>query len=65
MSDDIDRANEEIQNRLEETLNSIEAEETPINNTGKCLWCENPLTDTRRWCSKECQTDHEYYARKL
>jgi hypothetical protein len=65
MSDDIDRANDEVQNRLEETLSSIDVQEVPTNETGKCLWCEEPVENKKRWCSKECQTDHEYYANKL
>lgn len=64
MSDDVDRANDEIQLRLKETLKSVDVE-IPANETGRCLWCENTVKDKRRWCSKECQTDHEYYARKL
>jgi len=64
MSDDVDRANDEVQNRLKETLSSVDVE-IPVNETGKCLWCEKPIDDKRRWCTKECQTDHEYYARKL
>lgn len=64
MSDDVDRANEEVQNRLKVTLSSVDVE-IPVNKTGKCIWCGNIVKDKRRWCSKECQTDHEYYASKL
>ena len=38
MSDDVDRANDEVQKRLKETLSTIDVE-IPVNETGKCLWC--------------------------
>jgi len=29
------------------------------NTTGKCLWCGELITDTRRWCSVECRDEQE------
>ena len=64
MSDEIDRANDEVLNRLEETLKSVDTNIIE-NKTGKCLWCEEPVKDKRRWCSAECRADHQLYANKL
>ena len=64
MSDEIDDANDEVQRRLDATLSNVNTE-IPDNDTGKCVWCEESVKGTARWCSTECRDEHEYYARKL
>ena len=64
MSDEADKANDEVQKQLEATLKSVNTE-VPENESGKCLWCEKTLSDKRRWCSPICRNEHEYYASKL
>ncbi len=64
MSDDVDKANEEIQNRLTVSLNSVNTS-IENNETGKCIWCEKKVIDTRRWCSADCRDEHTLYANKL
>ncbi|MDR3088105.1 MAG: hypothetical protein LBU45_09210 [Azoarcus sp.] len=27
--------------------------------TGRCLWCDEPLEDGRRWCDSDCRDDWE------
>jgi len=27
--------------------------------TGRCLWCNEPLADGRRWCDAECRDEWE------
>ena len=67
MSDDIDRANDEILNRVKVTLGSIKIVDTPKNKTNKCLWCEELMkeNDGRRWCSSDCRDEHIKYANKI
>ena len=64
MSDDLDNADKETRLMLEATLSNVDTE-VPDNDTGKCVWCEEPVKGTARWCSTECRDEHEYYARKL
>jgi len=64
MSDEIDKANDEIQNRINITLGSINTS-IEENNTGKCMWCDKPVEDKRRWCSAECRDEHTLYANKV
>lgn len=64
MSDEIDDANDEVMRQLNATLSNVNTE-VPNNESGKCVWCEAPVKDNRRWCSVECRNEHEYYARKL
>tara|TARA_R100001480_G_scaffold78207_1_gene87976 strand:+ start:88 stop:285 length:198 start_codon:yes stop_codon:yes gene_type:complete len=65
MSDDIDRANDEVLNRLEATLKSVDSTDDNNNDTGKCIWCGVKVKDKRRWCSAECRDEHIKYANKL
>ena len=51
MTDDVDIANEEIQNRLAVSIKSV-------NDTGKCIWCGTLVTDRRRWCNAQCRDEH-------
>jgi hypothetical protein len=57
MADEVDIATDEMQKRLDETLKSVN---TLIENneTGKCIWCGTPVTDTRRWCNSQCRDEH-------
>ena len=64
MSDEIDDANDELQKQIDATLSNVNTE-VPDNDTGKCIWCEEPVKDNRRWCSVECRNEHEHYARKI
>ena len=65
MSDDIDRANDEVLNRLEATLKSVDSTDDNNNDTGKCIWCGVKVKDKRRWCSAECRDEHIKYASVL
>jgi hypothetical protein len=59
MADEIDRANDLAQQLLDASL----AKKKPVgpSPTGACLWCGEPLSDCRRWCSSECRDDWEAY----
>ena len=64
MSDDIDRANDEVLNRIEVTLKSVNPIDANNNETGKCIWCGTPVKDKRRWCSAECRDEHIKHTNK-
>lgn len=65
MADEADIANDELERQLNTTLKYLKTD-IPTNDTGKCVWCEEPIkNDGRRWCSKECRDEHELYANKL
>jgi hypothetical protein len=57
MADDIDKANDQVQKTLDSTLRAMRKNsgEPPKTLTGKCIWCEEPIRDNRRWCSAECR----------
>lgn len=51
--DEIDRAQDEVERSLAESLRSRRsAGPAP---TGRCLWCDEILDDVKRWCSPECR----------
>ena len=64
MVDEIDIANEDIQKRLDASLETLDTS-VAKNHTGKCIWCEKKVVDTRRWCSAHCRDEHTLYANKL
>ena len=64
LSDEIENANDEMQNRLNETLKSVDTS-VKENHTNKCGWCGEPVVDKRRWCSAHCRDEHIFYANKL
>lgn len=59
MSDDIDAANDLILKMIDAGIKKANGEINAHNDTGKCLWCEEPVEDTRRWCSADCRNDYE------
>jgi len=62
MSDIIDDANEQAELILALQLRQRRKEgQAP---TGKCLWCDEPVADPRRWCDKECMEDYEHFNRR-
>ena len=64
MSDEVDVANDLMQHAIDVGIrNAYEQIKKPSNQTGKCIWCENPVKDDRRWCSVECRNEFEKYAK--
>ena len=60
MSDDADKTQERLE--LEEMLRrKYASEEVHTQGNGQCLNCGDKITKERRWCSKECADDWEYY----
>jgi len=58
VADEIDQANDQVQKALDMTMRTVNTE-IKKNTTGKCLWCGELITDTRRWCSVECRDEQE------
>lgn len=38
---------------------SINANKLEVEATGRCLNCDEPLQDGKRWCNKSCLDDFE------
>ena len=58
MVDEVDRANEQIEKGIEDTLKNIDTT-IPKNMTGKCLSCGQSVDDERRWCNADCRDNYE------
>lgn len=63
MSDDIDKTQERLE--IEEMIRRKYAnEEISTKGTGQCLNCGDSISKDRRWCSKECADDWDYYHKR-
>lgn len=62
MTDEADRANEEADRRLSRIL----TKRLPPGPeaTGRCLYCDEIVADTHRWCSVECRESWEKETRR-
>jgi hypothetical protein len=56
--DDVDKANEQIQKGIEDTLKNISTV-IPKNITGECFTCGQPVDNERRWCNADCRDSYE------
>ena len=64
VDDDADKATEYLETFTNYAIEESKAKaKTPINTSGECTWCGNPVSDTRRWCSTECRNEFEKYAK--
>lgn len=56
MADDIDKANDQAQLILDKQIALAKGAKLDIfpNESGLCWECDAPISDGRRWCSKEC-----------
>ena len=64
MNDEVDVANEYLQQMIDTAVtNAHNKAETPVNTTGKCIWCDEPVKDTRRWCSVICRDEYARHAK--
>lgn len=55
--DEADRANDEVERSLAEAAR-LRKPTGPIA-TGRCLYCDDIVGDTQRWCSVECRDNWE------
>ena len=58
MVDDVDKANEQVQKGIEDTLKNISTV-IPKNITGECFTCGQPVDNERRWCDADCRDSYE------
>jgi hypothetical protein len=64
MNDDVDNANDFMQHMIDVGVKNAHGKiKKPSNQTGKCIWCETPVKDDRRWCSTECRNEFEKYTK--
>ena len=62
MSDEADIANDYLQQMINTALtNAHNKAKIPFNTTGKCIWCEENIDDSRRWCSVDCRNEYQKY----
>lgn len=61
MADEADMANNAIEMALNAKIKSVDTKVTE-NDTGKCIWCGEPVKDKRRWCSVECRDEQEQHS---
>ena len=61
MADIADKANDQAQLILDKQIALQRGEPLDIyqNTSGVCWECDAPITDKRRWCSKECTESAE------
>jgi hypothetical protein len=61
MADDIDKANDQAQLILDVQIKLAKGAKLDIfsNESGQCWECDSPISDGRRWCSKECAENAE------
>lgn len=61
--DEIDRANRYAYIELEAQLARARqlAQIKPPKATGRCLYCEQPLPEGRRFCDTDCAQDYQTY----
>ena len=65
MGDEADIANDLVQHAIDVGIrNAHDKIKKPSNQTGRCIWCEEPIKDDRRWCSIECRNEFESYQKK-
>ena len=57
MADEVDRAAQEEEMLLAEAIKARRPA-GPVP-TGRCLWCDEIVGDTMRWCNAECAREWE------
>ncbi len=60
--DEADRANQEVERGLSEALRQRRPE-GPVA-TGRCLCCDEPVEEPRRWCDSICRDDWQRIQRR-
>jgi len=60
MADEADLADEFQERFLQDSLQrQLSGQRLAPKSTGKCLYCEEPLAPTKRWCDSDCRDDWE------
>lgn len=61
MADIADKANDQAQLILDKQIALAKGAKLDIfpNESGQCWECDAPVSDGRRWCSKECTESAE------
>lgn len=65
MSDEIDRANEQVELNEQRSINyAREQANKPIPKSEHCYWCNEKTKDGRRFCNNECADNWEKWGRQ-
>lgn len=60
MNDEADIANDYLQQMIDTAITNAHNKATILpNTTGKCIWCEESIDDSRRWCSVDCRNEYQ------
>ena len=63
--DEADIANDYLEHMIDNAVKTAHNKaKTELNTTGKCLWCDEPVNDTRRWCSADCRDEFAKHAKE-
>jgi len=61
---EIDQAQAHIERELESQIAQVRNAPTPAFSRGRCINCDEPVSENRRVCSPECGEDYEHRARQ-
>ena len=59
VADEIDLANNMMEEQISRAVAKAGAVEIPTNETGRCLYCSEVVQDGRRWCDADCREEYE------
>ena len=57
MADEIDKANDHAEMMLAKQVEAARQIHKAIEETGKCLFCDEDLEKGKRWCDEGCRDD--------
>lgn len=57
--DEIDMASDMMEAQISRAVAKASGQEIPKNQTGKCLYCREPVEGGRRWCDADCREEYE------
>lgn len=64
VADEIDLANDMLDIQISRAVAKAAGLEIPVNKSGRCLYCDEPLNEGRRWCNADCRELFEHEHRK-
>lgn len=64
VADEADLASAMMEEQMARALSKASNLTIPTNDTGKCLYCAEPVEHGRRWCNADCRELFEHEQRK-
>lgn len=59
MSDEVDFANDIVEQTIQNAINASGAFKSGIKYTGSCFNCGEALAMPKRWCGADCRDEYE------